>query len=305
MGISMQWNDYQLILAIARAGRLPEAAEELGLTVSTMFRRIERIEEIMSGPIFERQRGVYRPNPVGTELVRAAELMEDQTLLAERKIESASSTLTGVLTIAASETLALSFLPRQVARLNAEHPDLQVHILSGNEVVSLTNREADVALRPVRPRDTALFGRKLADIHWAVYSDLQAKARNAEGLPVEIEHFIGLKESVLAERVAQLLQSNYPKARVSNAANSLVLMASCAAQGCGLALLPMPLGEQWPGLHRLSAPIRSAAGELWVVCHKDMRHNQRVRIAFDTLIQGALAEQHLFQGDGVAARSPD
>ena len=301
----MRWNDYQLILAVARAQRLPEAAEELGLTVSTMFRRIERIEEMMSGPIFERQRGVYRPNPVGAELVRAAELMEDQALLAERKIESASSTLTGVLTIAASETLALSFLPRQVARLNAEHPDLQIHVLSGNEVLSLTNREADVALRPVRPRDTSLFGRKLTDIHWAVYGDPQAKERNVEALTVEHEHFIGLRESVLAEWVAQLLQTNFPKARVSNAANSLVLMASCAAQGCGLALLPMPLGERWPGLHRISNPIRSTAGELWVVCHKDMRQNQSVRVAFDALIKGALKEQHLFRGVKASGNSSD
>lgn len=292
----MQWNDYQLILAIARAKRLPEAAKELGLTVSTMFRRIERIEEMMSGPIFERQRGVYRTNHVGAELVRAAELMEDQTLLAERKIESASSMLSGVLTIAASETIALSFLPRQIAVMNAEHPDLQVQVLSGNEVLSLTNREADVALRPVRPRDTSLFGRKLTDIHWAVYGDPQAKERNAKALSVEHEHFIGLTESVLVERVAQMLHGNFPKARVSNAANSLVLVANCAAQGCGLALLPMPLGEQWPGLCRLSNPIRSKGGELWVVCHKDMRQNQRIRVAFDTLINGALKEQHLFQG---------
>lgn len=297
MRFTVQWNDYQLVLAVARARRLPEAADVLGLTVSTMFRRIERIEEMMSGPIFERRRGLYSPNPVGEELVRAAERMEDQAIIAERKIEGARSTLRGALTIAASETLALSFLPRQVARLSAEHPELQVHILSGNEVLSLTNREADVALRPARPTDAALFGRKLTDIHWAVYGDQGAKERNAENLGFEQERFVGLRDSVLADQMSQSLQSNFPNTYVSTAVNSLVLMANCAAQGCGLALLPMPLGEQWPGLHRLSAPLQCPVGELWIVCHKDMRHNQRVRVAFDVLIEGARRESRLFLGD--------
>lgn len=291
----MQWNDYQLILAVARAQRLPEAAQELGLTVSTMFRRIERIEEVMCGPIFDRQRGLYLPNQVGAELVLAAERMESQTLIAERKIDGEDSELTGVLTIAASDVLALSFLPEQVAKLNIAHPDLNVHIRAGNEVLSLANREADVALRPVRPKDTTLFGRKLTDIHWAVYGDQQAKIRNAQTLTAKHEHFIGLRENVLADRVMQSLQSSFPDARVSNAVNKLALMASCAEQGCGLALLPLPLGQRWPGLHRLTPPIPSATGELWIVCHKDMRQNQRVRIAFDTLIKGAQDKQHLFR----------
>lgn len=293
----MQWNDYQLVLAIARAQRLPEAARQLGLTVSTMFRRIERIEEMMSGPIFERQRGLYLPNPVGQELVRAAERMEDQAVIAERKIEGAQSTLKGALTIAASETLALSFLPQHVARLSAEHPEFQIHILSGNEVLSLTNREADVALRPVRPTDAALFGRKLTDIHWAVYGDPRAKARTADNPSFVQERFIGLRDSVLADHITQSLQSNFSNAHVSTAVNSLVLMANCAAQGCGLAILPMVLGEQWPGLHPLSRPLSDLVGELWIVCHKDMRENQRVRVAFDALVEGARRERRLFVRD--------
>lgn len=292
----MQWNDYQLILAVARAQRLPDAAETLGLTVSTMFRRIERIEEDLSGPIFDRQRGLYVPNQVGADLVRAAELMEEQAVVAERKIDDARTALTGVLTIAASETLALSFLPRQVARLNRTHPELKVHLLSGNEVLSLTNREADVALRPVRPTDAALFGRKLTDIHWAVYGDLGAKDRTDNAQTLTQEPFIGLRDSVLAERVMRSLRAIAPEASVSTQVTSLVLMASCAAQGAGLALLPMPLGQQWPGLYPLSPPLDGAEGELWVVCHKDMRQNQRVRVAFDALISGARHEQHLFRG---------
>ncbi|MEM9631069.1 MAG: LysR family transcriptional regulator [Pseudomonadota bacterium] len=292
----MQWNDYRLMLAVARTKKLPDAAKVLGQTVSTMFRRLERIEVEMEGPVFHRENGIYTPNEVGAELCRAAERMEHEAIAAERKVRGTSSTLSGTLTVAASEVLATFFVARHVSDLNRLYPELSVNLLSGNDVLSLTNREADVALRPVRPTDEALFGRKLTDIHWAVYGDKSRKDRLGEAGDFQQEAFVGLSGNPLTERAMKSQMSAFSGANIQTSTNSLILTASSAAHGVGLALIPMILGEQWPGLHRISAPIEYEHGELWIVCHRDMRSAERVRMIFEALIAGAKSDCHLFVG---------
>ncbi|MEP2473302.1 MAG: LysR family transcriptional regulator [Paracoccaceae bacterium] len=293
----MQWNDYRLVLAVARARKLPEAADALGLTVSTMFRRIERIEDLLEEQVFIRERGIYTPNEIGAELCRAAERMEQETFAAERKVLGTSSLICGTLTVTSSEVLGAFFLSRHMTELSTRHPGLKVQLHSGNEVLSLANRQADVALRPARPTDSNLFGRKLSDIRWAVYGDAQGRARFATSSDFSGERFIGFSGNPLAERMSAIHRAEFPDGTVSTTTNSLILTAASAQQGRGLAILPMILGEQWPGLFRLSEPIEKGVGELWIVCHEGMRNNSRVRIAFDALIAGVEQDRTLFVGD--------
>lgn len=100
------------------------------------------------------------------------------------------------------------------------------------------------------------------------------------------EIFIGFSGNPFAERMSSIQSEAFQNATVSTSSNSLILIARSAQQGAGLAELPMVLGDQWPGLSRLSNPIEQAIGELWIVCHEDMRNNPRVRVAFDALITG-------------------
>ncbi|MFY0616614.1 LysR family transcriptional regulator [Shimia sp.] len=295
----MQWNDYRLVLAVARARKLPEAAEALGLTVSTMFRRIERIEELMERPVFHRERGIYTPNEVGDELCRAAEQMEQAAFAAERKVLGSSSLVSGTLIVTSSEVLGAFFLSRHLTDLASYHPGLDVQLHSGNEVLSLAHREADVALRSSRPMDSSLFGRKLSDIHWAVYGDAKSSARLSASSDFRHERFVGFSSSPFADHMSAIQRTVFPDGIVSLSSNSLVLTASSAQKGAGLAVLPMVLGEQWPGLFRLTEPIEQIAGELWIVCHQDMQNNPRVRLAFDALISGIERDRSLFVGDSV------
>ncbi|MEP1610812.1 MAG: substrate-binding domain-containing protein [Roseobacter sp.] len=184
-----------------------------------------------------------------------------------------------------------------MTELSTRHPGLEVRLHSGNEVLSLANREADVALRPARPTDSNLFGRKLSDIRWAVYGDARCRTRLTTSSDFSGERFIGFSGSPFAERMSAIHRAEFPDRSVSTSTNSLILAATSAQQGAGLAILPMILGEQWPGLSRLSEPIEKGAGELWIVCHEDMRHNSRIRIAFDALIAGVEQDRTLFAGE--------
>ncbi|GAB5463186.1 LysR family transcriptional regulator [Hoeflea alexandrii] len=289
----MTWDDYKTVLAIARSERIPLAAEVLKITVSTLFRRLERIEDTLAGPIFIRARGIYRPNEMGQAIVLAAERIEQEVAQVERSFLGLDQQLQGKVTIAASEVLAPFFLARHVDAITRTYPGLKVQVLSGNHVVSLANGDADLAIRPKRPTDEQLFGRKLTDIRWAVYGSIEAPE------PEQMFHAresVGFAGDPLSEKTMELQLQRLKADSTTLYSNSLILTANLAANSNANCVLPMLLGEQWHGLVRRSAPFEHEFGELWIVCHIGLRQNSRVRIVFDHLIEAARQDQRLFLG---------
>lgn len=289
----LTWNDYKTVLAIAREERIPAAAQALQVTVSTLFRRLEKIEDGLAGPIFTRARGVYRPNELGQGIVLAAERIEQEVAHVERSYLGRDQQLQGKVTIAASEVLAPFFLARHVNAITQDRPGLQVQVLSGNHVVSLANGDADLAIRPRRPTDEQLFGRKLSDIRWAFYGAVGTLGSDAS---LHADESVGFAGDPLSEKTMELQLQRLTSEKTALFSNSLILTASLAANSGAKCVLPLLLGEQWPGLERHSAPFSHEFGELWIVCHKDLRQNARVRVVFDHLIEAAKSDRKLFHG---------
>ncbi len=283
----IDWNDYRLILLIARSGRVSEASLALRVAPSTVFRRLERIEAQLETAIFYRDKGTYTPTEFGTELILSAEQMEQATARIERRITSHDQRLSGTVTIATSEVLAAYFVARHVGKIGSEHPNLTFRILGGSNTLSLANREADLAIRPVRPDLDTLFGRKLATIRWAHYSGAPNGRKGQE------VGFVGEPriESAFGEPARD--QGGH---QAQYAGNSLVLNARLAEGTGGTTLLPMILGEQCPGLTKVADAPNGPTGELWIVCHEDLRRNARVRVVFDAMIEAARADRTLFEG---------
>lgn len=293
----IDWEAYRLVLSIARCGRMSEAGKELGVAQSTMFRRLTDLESKLGRPLFQREQGVYKPNEDGVRIVAAAESMEQNAAEALRQVTGHDQKLRGRVTIAASEVLASFFLARHVGGIGKTHAGLEVSVLAGNQMLSLANLEADIAIRPQRPTDAALFGRKLATIRWAVYAPENA-ADPATDLPSSVIGFFG-EPSV--ESIILSQKKHLPDRAPQFFSNSLVLSASLAVSTQSQTLIPIILGDQWPGLIRLSDPIEHEFGELWIVCHNDMRKNAKVRIVFDALINAARADRELFEGNSALA----
>lgn len=279
------WDDYRLVLGIARRGRIVPAADDLGVTQSTVFRRLADIETQVGCPLFHRDNGIYTPTEDGAHIVAAAERMEQETASALRHVTGHDQQLRGTVTITASESLSVFFVARHVGQIRQDHPELAISVLSGNQTLSLANLEADIAIRPSRPTDATLFGRKMGDIRWAIF------APNDENGDV-----IGLSTAARASRTMIAAQRHLPDRDALVQSNSLLLNANLAVHTGSSVALPMVVGEQWPGLTRISDPFSDDFGELWIVCHNDMRRNAKVRVVFDTLVAAAQTEKHLFQG---------
>ncbi len=289
----LDWDDYRLLLHVARYGRVPEAAGHLRVTTSTVFRRLAAIEARLKMPVFQREGGRYIPTEDGAAIVHAAEKMEQETANVSRHLFGESQALSGSVTITTSEVLSSFFVARHVMDLGRAHPRLRVQVVSSDKMLDLSRHEADVAIRPKRLCSNALFGRKLATIRWATY----VADKSGPDFPDRDDAHIGhAGEPRLAEQFGSTAFDPNATEGPPFFASSLVLRASICAQSDYPAVLPMILGEVWPGLRRVGDVLDAPVGDLWIVCHNDMRRNRRVRAVFDAMIAGARADKALFEG---------
>jgi len=295
------WNEPRLVLAVARAGSLTQAAKALGIDHSTVFRRLNALEERLGVRLFERLGGgVYRPTPAGERMTAAAERMEDEALALDRDLAGRDHRLTGRLRVTSSETLAYRLLTAQLAAFRQAHSGITVELVIENRVLSLARREADIALRPVRPKEGNLWGRKLADVAWAVYGARTLLDENGSlPFPAEIARhpLIGWDEGVTGIGAAAWLERVAPTEAIVYRTTSLVNQLIAAKSGLGLAVLPCYLADPEADLVRaLPDPVPELSTELWIVTHADLKGTARVRAFFDLVGEGLARRRELFAG---------
>jgi DNA-binding transcriptional LysR family regulator len=300
------WNVLRIVLAVARTGSLTRAARTLGIDHSTVFRRLNGLEERLGVRLFERlPGGAYQPTAAGQRMAAAAERMEDEALALERDIAGRDHRLAGRLRVTSSETLAHRLLTRQIAAFREVHPGIVVELAIDNRVLSLSRREADVALRPVRPKEGDLWGRKLADVAWAVYGSRafsEANGTPASAADLGRHPLIGWDASAAGIAAAAWLEGVAPAEAIIYRTTSLVNQLVATRAGMGLAVLPCYLGDPEVDLVRvLPDPVPALGAELWIVTHADLKHTARVRAFFDLVGDGLARQRALFAGSSHAS----
>lgn len=294
---TLEATDLPLVLALSREKTLAGAAERLGVDLSTVFRRLNALEERLQVRLFDRSPRGYQPTAAGQRAASAAERVETELLALDREITGRDQQLSGVLRVTASETLSFAVLPTLFAKFQTAHPLIRLVLTIDNRVMDLSRREADVALRVRRPVDPDLFGRRLTTIAWAFYG-----ARDATNLRRDGRSFHFGRHSVIGwdeparMLVADWLGANVPPERIGLRANSLVHQLRAVAAGSGIALLPCYLGDGDPGVRRISPVLPDLRSELWIVTHQDLKNTARIR-AFLTLVGDAIvAARRRFEG---------
>ncbi|MEH2613504.1 LysR family transcriptional regulator [Bradyrhizobium sp. AZCC 1693] len=298
------WNEPQLVLAVHRASSLTGAAKALDIDHSTAFRRLNALEARLGVRLFERlPGGAYQATSAGERMAAAAERMEDEALAIGRDIAGRDHRLSGRLRVTSSETLAHRKLTSHLATFRQTHPGIVVELVVDNRVLNLSRREADIALRPMRPKEGDLWGRKLADVAWTIYGAIAYLEESGGGLssPEDLGRhaLIGWEETAVGILAADWLNRTAPDDAFVYRTNSLVNQFTAAKAGIGLVLLPCYLGDEDADLARaLPGPVPDLAGELWIVTHADLKRTARVRAFFDLVGEGLALEHNLFEGRG-------
>jgi DNA-binding transcriptional LysR family regulator len=273
----LAWDDLRTVLAVSRSGSLSGAARALSIEHSTVFRRLEDIEQRLGVALFERQRNGYLVNNHGEAIVEAAKVMEEAALSAERQVAGADASLKGVIRLATSEMLAAYLLPHILSDFLDQHSDIQIELDVSNRSVDLTRREADMALRATMNPPDYLVGRKVAEITTAVYAVKKLIPEKIDDDMFDKLPWIGFDERMASVPQARWMRERLPHIVPRLRMDSFLAITRSAAIGVGAANLPCFAASQEPSLIQLSTPMDGPRMELWLLSHPDVRGNARVR----------------------------
>ena len=274
------WDDLRVVLAIGRGGSLSAAARKLGVNHSTVFRRLGALEERLGARLFERLAEGYHPTAAGEELAATAARIEAEVTGARRRLGGQDTRLSGTLRLTAPDDMAEHLLMAPLARFAARYPEIRLEIVIDNRMLSLTRREADVALRPTLHPPERLVGRRAGRLTSAVYG-----TEGAGDLAGPEARWIAWDEGAGPPATTRWLAREVPDRRIAYRSSSLLNQMSACRAGLGLALLPCFLGDPVPGLSRVLEPRPEWDSELWLLTHPDLRHQARVRALTDFLFQ--------------------
>ena len=298
----MEWGDLRVVLAIFREGTLSGAARRLGVTHSTVFRRLGAIEEQIGARLFERFRDGYAPTAAGEATAAAAARLEDEVLTLERRLAGQDLRPSGVVRIATTDTLG-AILMRHVPTMRAAQPEIQLEVAISNAMANLSRREAEIAIRPAPEPPEILVGRRIADIAHAIYGSRAYLSRH-EDKDLSAHDWIALDDALASTVIGRWLGENLGAAQITCRVDALPALRDAALAGLGLALLPCYLGDPAFGLSRLTpktlAKPRSA---LWLLTHDDLRRTTRIRATLDFLAKAFASERALFEGRRTGASS--
>jgi DNA-binding transcriptional LysR family regulator len=168
--------ELEVTLALVRGGTLAAAGERLGVDASTVFRALQRIERGLGRPLFERSRSGYLATELATELATHAEQMEVALEAARSAVDAEPSSISGSVRITTTDTILHGVLAPALHGLREAHPLLNFEIHTGNELASLTRRDADIAVRATKRPPQHLVGKNIGPIRVAIYAARRGSA---------------------------------------------------------------------------------------------------------------------------------
>ncbi|MDR9424472.1 MAG: LysR family transcriptional regulator [Marinobacter sp.] len=284
----MDWDYLRYIRALAIGGTLAKAGEILGVHQTTVLRRLDQMEESLGVQFFERNQNGLQLTPVGEMAFREAERLATDMENLERKLVGQDGAPVGKVRIAAEDVMMSGLLSPVLAELVREYPDIELEVLTDNDVANLSHREADLTLRPENKPQATLEGERIAAIESAVYGAAKYCRRNrnmdVENRPEECTWIVP------DETFSHLATGRWYRKHLKNVTpaircNSLQSMHTLARAGAGLAVLPCYLGEGSRELRRLSDPLDGESVDLWLHVNQDTQHMARVRIIMEYLVE--------------------
>lgn len=284
---TMDWNLARAFSATASAGSLSKAARKLGLTQPTLSRQIAALEAALGVTLFDRigKRLVLTEAAHGMvehvqAMAAAAEAMALAAAGRAREIE-------GTVTISASDGFAAYVLPEIVERIRTVAPQVTLSVVASNMLSDLRRREADIAIRHVRPDQPELIGRLVRESSAHFYASESWVA--AHGLPRTVADLRA--EDILCFSPAERFAEHIGGLGISAGAGefrlvseSSVVLWELARRGLGVCMMLGEIAERTPGMVRLLPGLPGMIAPLWVVCHRELRTSRRCRLVFDVLV---------------------
>lgn len=272
--------DLQVILAMVRGGTLAEAAQRSGSDPSTVFRALQRLEKRTGQRLFQRTRSGYLPTETAGELARHAEHIEAELEAARAAAAGATAQVSGRVRLTTTDSVMRGLILPCLPALAAQHPLLQLDLRASNELLSLSKRDADLALR-VTPRPPGhLVGRPLGKIRFVVCG---LRTGGRKKVPLDQLDWIAPDEAMPEHPSVRWRHRHFPRLVPRYLVDGIVGVVDAIKTGLGAGIVPVFMLDAEPQLKALSPPLEGCESSLWLLAHPESRHLRRIAALYQHL----------------------
>ena len=284
----VDWNQLRAFLETAETGSLSAAARKLGQSQPTLSRQVAALELALGVTLFERVGKTMALTTTGQELLGHARVMGAAAHELGLAAAGRSEEVEGVVSVATSDAVAAYLMPKILLQIRQAAPGIQVEVVASDGFSDLLRREADIAIRHVRPEQPELIGRLVRQSSACFYAS-ESWVRE-HGLPRTAEEavqhdFIGM------DRAGHYLQHMRSKGLQLSSANfrsyadNSVTYWEMVRQGLGIGAIMEEIARETPGMVRVLEDVSPFQLPIWLVTHRELRTARRIRIVFDLLAE--------------------
>ena len=290
--MNISWDDLRTVLMLVRHRSLAGAAGALGVNYTTVARRVRRAEAALDMVLFERLADGYRPSEAAEMIAVQAGEMERTEHALLRQLQGAENTLSGVMTVTAPQLLIANFLAPVIDTFTKTYPRIDLRLRASNELLDLTRREADLAIRISRDPGDTLTGVRLLQQDSASFASVEVAERILADHDAMIDWVVYDAFPEVPKGINRAFQNNRVRLRLDD----MVAMVGAAQAGLGVVRMPMFLGRATPGLVQVPVLPPQPYADIWVVGHPDVWPSRKLRAFRDVLTPYCKAHRRDFVG---------
>ena len=285
------WALLRAFLEVAQSGSLSRAAVALGSSQPTLSRQMAQLEAQLGHALFERTTRGVRLTEAGAALRAPVERMREQALQFELVAAGRSQGLAGTVRVTASEIFSAYVLPPLLFELRESHPEIQIELVASDRLENLLERDADIALRSARPRQTALVARRLADQPLGLYAHRDHV--RAHGKPTATtlrQHaWVGYDRSDQFLRGFRAAGMAADKAMFGFRCDNQIVAWQAVLAGLGIGVMVQSVAAEFAQVVRVLPRVVIAPLPLWITAHRELRDTPRLRVVIDALVRALAA----------------
>jgi len=309
----MDWDDLRYVLAVSRAQSLSVAAARLGVSHTTVGRRIRNIEEVLGVRLFDRTPDAFIVTPAGQDIAEVAEKVEAEVLLLEGRVLGRDAQLQGRVRVATMDMLFRRY-HTAFSSFMQRYPLVDLTVIASDELVSLPRREADVAIRMTNKPPEYLVGRKVGRVSFCVFGEQAMVERMGKRAGYADFPWIHWDERLDVRPMDEWFEKKAPGARIALrlgvTGTAMSMARDTVATGIGVHFLATFDGDSDPRLARIGEPETQFDNDVWLLTLPDLRNSNRIRAFMEHMgehvpaIEAAADAQRMPSGAASPGRRP-
>lgn len=285
---SFDWTLIRSFLAVLEAGGVSAAARASGIQQPTLSRHVAELETQLGVALFERSGRALAPTAIALAIADSARQMERAAHGLANQLVGRRDQERGTVRISASHIAASYLLPAVIVALQQEHPQIEIELVASNQLSNLLRREADIALRMVRPRQPSLIAKKIGEVAMCVAAhEGYLKRHGVPRQPAELgnHRLLGYDKDDLIIEQFRARGLALSRAAFALRTDDHVAYARLVAAGAGLGFLARYSLPHLPGVVAVLPELKIAPLPCWLAVHREIAANRAIRSVYDYLAQ--------------------